>query len=170
MNSKAYAKLIVDTFPKYINTFLKDFKKLNDFLQKPDINSFFSNILISNKDKKEVLEKITKNFSKESKNLLLFLAERRRYDIILSLYEELRLESMRREGVVKGELIFPNKPSKKIVKTALSILKDIAKTDVDYEVLIDKEIIGGFIFKSEKFIADLSVKYQLEKLKETVLG
>jgi len=169
MNSKAYAKLIVDTFPKYVNTFLKDFKKLNDFLQRPDINSFFSNILISNKDKKEILKKIIENFSRESKNLLLFLAERRRYDIILSLYENLKLESMGKEGVVKGELIFPNKPSKRTVKTALSILKDIAKTDVDYEVVIDEKIIGGFVFKSEKFIADLSVKYQLKKLKETVL-
>jgi F0F1-type ATP synthase delta subunit len=56
-----------------------------------------------------------------------------------------------------------------MIKYSLSVLKEIARTDVEYEIVIDENIIGGFIFKSEKFIADLSVKYQLEKLKETVL-
>jgi F0F1-type ATP synthase delta subunit len=76
---------------------------------------------------------------------------------------------MKKEGSVRGELIFPEKPSKKAVQSSVKILENMMKLDIEYKIDIDKDIIGGFVFKTDKFIVDLSVKYQLQKLKEVVL-
>ncbi len=169
MNSAAYAKMIVNNFPQHVDSLLKDLKKLDKFFQKDDIKGFFLNILVSNKDKEEVLERMLTSVSPGVKNFLLFLAQRQRYDLIVDFYTLLNFEWMNKEGLIKGDLVFPFKPSKKSLKSALAIIKNVIGKDVDYNLIIDENIIGGFIFKSDKFMIDLSVKYQLEKLKQTVL-
>ena len=47
MDSKTYSKLLVGTFPQYIESFLKDLKKLNELFEDREIRAFFLNILIS---------------------------------------------------------------------------------------------------------------------------
>jgi F-type H+-transporting ATPase subunit delta len=161
--------MLITDFPEYIETLLKDLKKIDSAFKNETVRNFFLNILIPNNDKSEVFKKVVSKSSKTSKNLLLFLAERGRYDIIVDLYNNLNEGWKKVSGVIKGDLIFPNKPDKKIIKSSLNILKSIMGKDVDYEIKIDKSVLGGFVFRSDEVIVDISAKYQLQKLKDVVL-
>ena len=169
MNSLTYSKMLIADFPEYIETFLKDLKKVDPIFKDETVRNFFLNILVPNKDKTEVFKKIISKFSKSSKSLFLFLSERGRYDIIIDLYDNLNEGWKKVSGVIKGDLIFPDKPSKKLIESSLNILKSIMEKDIDYEIKINKNVLGGFIFRSDEVIVDVSAKYQLQKLRTLVL-
>ncbi len=170
MNCESYSKLLMDTFSdKTLEIFLKDLKKSEVVFNRQEVKDFFLNILIENSEKRELLDKIAKNFSKETKNLLALLAERKRYDIILGLYAELKKQWLKNMGTIDGKLVFAEKPKKKTISFALSSLKKITGKEIVYDVVVDRTIIGGFLFRSDELIIDLSVKYQLSRLKEVIL-
>ena len=66
--------------------------------------------------------------------------------------------------MLKGELVLPAKLDKKTVEKIKNTVKKLLDRDVEVEVVIDPSLIGGFIFKTQAFVLDTSVKTQLEKL------
>nr|YP_011007353.1 ATP synthase CF1, subunit delta [Scytothamnus australis]WAM64782.1 ATP synthase CF1, subunit delta [Scytothamnus australis] len=141
----------------------------------PVLENYLANPLVTDKDKKDVLNKcLTKNTSPTTKNFLMLLVDKKRigylqsiiqtflnkaYDFVclkfVEVYSALPLNQDQKAQLVEKLkiLLGPEFTSSKIYYSKINIT-----------FLIDKEILGGFIIKVDSKIIDLSLRGELECL------
>lgn len=95
------------------------------------------------------------------KKLVEFLKKRRKLYLLPRVLESHKRYLKRKTGV----LIFAREMDKKILEKTRETFKDVLQEADITEVKIDKNIIGGFIIKTENFLADASVKGFLQRIK-----
>lgn len=66
--------------------------------------------------------------------------------------------------LVKGRLVVAKSVSEHVAQRLQAIVEARTDSKVDFEVLVDENIGGGFILEYDTYRLDASVKTQIEKL------
>lgn len=146
-----------------------EFKKwLNEigtlFANNSEFSSILNNPLIVKEEKLEVVKKIFPEYnSKTFENFLNILIETKRIRLIEDISEEYSkmLEEANNEMSIK--IITSMEIDKEQIEKILNKYKKIYNVDkINYDLLIDKSILGGFKVIVGNTIYDNSVKTQIE--------
>ena len=108
-------------------------------------------------------------FSKNLKNFLLLLIEKRRIFFVDKILESFLRLCLNKRGEIKASLI----SSKELSKDELeAISKDISQSMgsiIKFDYKFDKELIGGLKLQLGSFMIDTSLKNKLKKYEQAML-
>ena len=136
-----------------------------------ELKNFFHNPTQSKDNQNNVIKLLAKkfNFSKNLKNFLFLLIEKRRIFFVEKIINSfLKLCSLKR-GEVKASLI----SSKELSQTELeSISKDLSSSmgsTIKFDYKVDKDLIGGLKLQLGSFMVDTSIKNKLKKYEQQLI-
>ncbi len=145
---------------------------INSLIEKSrEMKRFFANPVFTIKEKSNVIEYLSKKtgLEEKTKNILLSLLKD---DAILALPVFLRHLNkfyLEKRRLIKASVISSIPLDGGYLKRIGSILRDITNREVDLEVMIDRSILGGVVIKFDNTIYDLSLKGQLNILKNEII-
>tara|TARA_B100000963_G_scaffold286169_1_gene255145 strand:- start:3279 stop:3836 length:558 start_codon:yes stop_codon:yes gene_type:complete len=148
---------------------VKNFKfLLNNSLE---IKNFVHNPTQSKENQNNLIKLLTEklNFSKNLKNFMFLLVQKRRIFFVEKIIDSfLRLCSQKR-GEVEASLV----SSKELSKTEIeSISKDLSSSMgsiIKFNYKVDAELIGGFKIQLGSFMIDTSIRNKLKKYEKKML-
>ncbi len=136
-----------------------------------EVKNFIKNPTQSINTQNEVINILSDklSFSKNLKNFLLLLIEKRRIFFIKKISESfLRLCSKKR-GEIKASLV----SSKELSQIELEkISQDLSKSmgsSIKFDHKVDEKLIGGLKLQLGSFMIDTSIKNKLKKYEQTML-
>lgn len=138
-------------------------------LQNTEFLTFLTTPKIKKTDKKDVLKSIEKYFNPIFNQFLAIIIDnsREKYlPLILLNYRRFYLET---KNIKEAELIVAKDIDESVKQKIHDQIKHLTKTEVEFDVKVKPQIIGGFIIKIQDKQLDLSVKTQLKKLKSHIL-
>ena len=152
-----------------IETDIKIFKSLLE--NSLELKNFFSNPTQSINNQNNVNDLLSKkfNFSKNLKNFLSLLIEKRRIFFVSKIIDSFLKLCSKKRGEVKASLI----SSKELSESELeSISKDLSSSMgsiIKFDYKIDKELIGGLKLQLGSFMIDTSIKNKLKKFEQQMI-
>ena len=109
------------------------------------------------------------NFSKDLKNFMFLLIEKRRIFFLLKIIDSFLKLCSKKRGEVKASLI----SSKELTNTELeSISKELSSSMgsiIKFDYKIDKDLIGGLKLQLGSIMIDTSIKNKLKKYEQKML-
>ena len=168
--AKKLAKVLINKLPKDRATLVQ----VSDFLgfvygmykKERTFRDFILNPKIQNEKKVAYLVELSKRFSITS-DIKSFLENVVELSAIPMLGEIKRLYDHEVEKVLKVSkalLITAKKLDDELLESIKAKIKQMLNREVEFEVLEDPSIIGGFIVKTTGLVLDASVKRSLERL------
>ena len=149
-----------------------DIKAFNSFLKNnSDLKNFFNNPTQSINNQNEAINILSDklNLSKNLKNFLFLLIEKRRIFFISKIIDSFLKLCLIKRGELKASLI----SSKELSQSELeNISKDLSATmgsTLKFDYKIDKDLIGGLKLQLGSFMIDTSIKNKLKKLEQKML-
>ena len=147
---------------KSLQFLLKNSLEIKNFVQNPSQSKDNQNNVI-----KILAEKL--NFSKNLKNFMFLLIEKRRIFFVEKIIDSFLKLCSQKRGEVKASLI----SSKELSETEIeSISKDLSSSmgsTIKFDYKVDKELIGGLKLQLGSFMIDTSIKNKLNKYKQKML-
>lgn len=172
--AKRYAKALLEPLKEEdVEVVRKDLDTFQNLLQiSPEMRKLLLSPVFGLEEKKGVLQLLSKRtgFCRESQRFFELLLEKDRFRYfkeIRNLFEALLYE---RKNRVKAYVISSNSLSPFHEKELKERLKRLTKKEVDLDVKIDPALIGGMVIMIGDMIYDGSIKGQLGKIKERLLG
>jgi len=172
--SERYSRALfeVATEANEINKVETDIKNLQILFNTSfEVKNFIKNPTQSINTQNEVINILSDklSFSKNLKNFLLLLIEKRRIFFIKKISESfLRLCSKKR-GEIKASLV----SSKELSQIELEkISQDLSKSmgsSIKFDHKVDEKLIGGLKLQLGSFMIDTSIKNKLKKYEQTML-
>ena len=152
-----------------IESSLKEF--LNVYKSSPEFISFIKNPTQSNKNQLEVINIISKklNFTKNLKNFLSLLVEKRRIFYVKKIIENFLKLCSHKRGEVKASLVSSkNLSTEEKNKISLQFSQSIgSKIKFDYSV--DESLIGGVKIQLGSLMVDTSIKNKLKQYEQLMI-
>ncbi len=148
---------------------LKDFQfllnnssEIQNFIKDPTLNINFQ---------KNVINLITDklNFSKNLKNFLFLLIEKRRIFFVNKISETFLKICSQERGEVKASLISSKELSTSELEKISKDLSNSMGAEIKFDYIIDKELIGGLKLQLGSFMIDTSIKSKLKKYEHAML-
>ena len=141
---------------------LNSSSEIKNFIKDPSQSIFQQNKVIN-----LISDKL--GFSKNLKNFLLLIIEKRRIFFVKKIFKNfLKLCSIKR-GEINASLI----SSKELSKAELDqISKDLSSSmgsNLKFDFKVDKDLIGGLKLQLGSFMIDTSIKNKLNKYKQEML-
>jgi len=128
------------------------------------------NPLIQASLKSKIISQILKNkLDVLTYNFLILLCSKKRSDFLEEVIERFMMRLLEHKGIIKGEIISTFPLDSDHVGAIKKRVADLTGKTVQLEQTLDKNLLGGFIVKVKDTIIDLSVKGQLEKLREKLV-
>jgi F-type H+-transporting ATPase subunit delta len=120
--------------------------------------------------KTEVLEEVLARqaYGDKTRRLILLLAQRGRLDILGGVVRALPALWQKRQGVVTFQVrsVVPLKEGQRA--TLEETLRALEKRPVSCTYALDPSIVGGLVVRKGNMVYDVSLKGQLERLKEII--
>jgi F-type H+-transporting ATPase subunit delta len=135
-------------------------------LENDQFVKFLEHPLISNEEKREVIEKTFSDFKKDLISFLFVLIDNKRINIlddIISSYTYINDES---NNIMSVEIISSNELTNEQIIAIIATLETRFKKKIKTTMVIDASIIGGLIIKYNGQVLDDSVIGKLKSLKE----
>ena len=149
-----------------------DVKNLKSILNSSsELKNFLKNPTQQITNQNNVINILAENllFSKNLKNFLLLLIEKRRIFFVDKILESFLRLCLNKTGEIKASLI----SSKELSKDELeAISKDISQSMgsiIKFDYKFDKELIGGLKLQLGSFMIDTSLKNKLKKYEQAML-
>ena len=149
-----------------------DVKNLKSILNSSsELKNFLKNPTQKITNQNNVINILAENllFSKNLKNFLLLLIEKRRIFFVDKILESFLRLCLNKRGEIKASLI----SSKELSKDELeAISKDISQSMgsiIKFDYKFDKELIGGLKLQLGSFMIDTSLKNKLKKYEQAML-
>ena len=150
----------------------KDIKNFQSILNSSiEIKNFIHNPTLRKDNQNNVIKLIAEkiDFSKNLKNFMYLLIEKRRIFFVEKIIDSFLKLCSRKRGEVKASLI----SSKELSETEIeNISKDLSLSmgsNVKFEYKVDKELIGGLKIQLGSFMIDTSIKNKLKKFEQKML-
>jgi len=126
-----------------------------------------SDDVVSAFDKKKLLQSALGNtMSGELSRFLTLLNRNGRMDLVEEILRDFVDQYRKSIGQRKVQLIVAAEPSDSIVRRVQALIKEKTGDDALVEVIVDPEIIGGFVLDFDDYLMDASVRRSLDKIKE----
>ena len=172
--SERYSRALFEVC-KESNQLEKVQNDMNNFLlilnSSSEIENFIKNPTQSLEQNLSVINILSDNlkFSKNFKNFLLLLIEKRRIFFVKKIFESFIKLCSKKRGEINASLI----SSKDLTQSELeTISKDLSKaigSNLKFDYKVDKELIGGLKLQLGSIMIDSSIKNKLKNYEKAML-
>ena len=136
-----------------------------------EIKNFIHNPTQSKENQNNALKLLAEklNLSKNLKNFMFLLIEKRRIFFFFFFIDSFLKLCAQKRGEVKASLISSKELSETEIET---ISKDLSKSmgsTIKFDYKVDKELIGGLKLQLGSFMIDTSIKNKLKKYEQKML-
>ncbi|GJE37143.1 F0F1 ATP synthase subunit delta [Methylobacterium persicinum] len=98
-------------------------------------------------------------------NFIRLSAANRRLFALPGMIAAFRALVQESKGIVRAEVRVAERPSDALIEEIKASLKDIARADVDIDLVVDPSLIGGLIVKMGSRMVDASLKTKLNGIR-----
>jgi F-type H+-transporting ATPase subunit delta len=143
---------------------------LNLIKNNPDFSLLLHSPMVSLTKKKQVVEKLLRNFTPNLVEIVGLVVKNRREKLLVNIilvYQKLYRE---RFGIIRSYVETANSLGPNLKNTIKDFLGNSYKKSVELDFKVNPDIIGGFILTIEDSLLDKSVKWELEKLRKKLVG
>ena len=148
---------------------LKNFQSLVDSTL--EIKNFIHNPTQSKENQNQVINLIAEklNFSKNLKNFMFLLIEKRRIFFVEKIIDSFLKLCSQKRGEIKASLISSKELSKSEIESIGRDLSSSMGSTLKFDYKVDEELIGGLKLQLGSFMIDTSIKNKLNKYKQQML-
>ena len=148
---------------------IKNFASL--LINSLEIKNFIHNPTQSKDNQNNVLNLLAEklNFSKNLKNFMFLLIEKRRIFFVEKIIESFLKLCAQKRGEVKASLISSKELSETELENISKELSSSTSSTIKLNYKVDKELIGGLKLQLGSFMIDTSIKNKLNKYKQAML-
>jgi len=150
----------------------EDIKNLKFLLNNSlEIKNFFHNPSQSKDNQNNVIKLLTENlnFSKNLKNFMFLLIEKRRIFFVEKIIDSFLKLCSQKRGEIEAALISSKDLSKKEIEDISKDLSSSMGATLKFDFKVDKELIGGLKLQLGSFMIDTSIKNKLKKYEQKML-
>ena len=136
-----------------------------------DFQNFIKNPTQTISHQNEVIDLLSKrlNFSKNLKNFLLLLIEKRRIFFVKKILESFIKICSHKRGEIKASLISSKELSQIDLDKISDELSNTIGSNLKFNFTVDKELIGGLKLQLGSIMIDTSIKNKLKKYEKMLL-
>ena len=136
-----------------------------------DFQNFIKNPTQTISHQNEVIDLLSKrlNFSKNLKNFLLLLIEKRRIFFVKKILESFIKICSHKRGEIKASLISSKELSQIDLDKISDELSNAIGSNLKFNFTVDKELIGGLKLQLGSIMIDTSIKNKLKKYEKMLL-
>ena len=148
---------------------LKNFQSLVDSTL--EIKNFIHNPTQSKENQNQVINLIAEklNFSKNLKNFMFLLIEKRRIFFVRKIINSFLKLCSQKRGEVKASLISSKELSVTEIESISKELSSSMGSTIKFDYKVDKELIGGLKLQLGSFMIDTSIKNKLKIYEQKML-
>ncbi len=143
----------------------------NILKKSPDLKRALENPVIRSETKLSILDEIFKShINRETMNFIRFLVKKDREDLLAEIairFLELRDERM---GIVNVDVQTAFELTEEQTEKLKNRIEKLLNKKTRFRIIVQPEVVGGFIAKVNDTVFDASVKHQLENLKQKLLN
>ena len=132
-----------------------------------EFKNFILNPLIDNEQKKSVLNKIFGKDNSENLNILLYILDKGRMNCIKYIVAEYLKIYYRKNRILDVKATFTKELTDEQKKKLIDKLSQKTGKEINLEIKIDKNILGGGIIKIGDKIIDGSIRRELDNWKKS---
>ena len=135
------------------------------------IKNFIHNPTQSKENQNKVIRLLSEkfNFSKNLKNFLFLLIEKRRMLFVEKIFDSFSRLCSKKKGEVKASLISSKELSEAELESISKELSLSTKSTIKLNYKVNKDLIGGLKLQIGSFMIDTSIKNKLNKYKQKML-
>tara|TARA_Y100000591_G_C21628988_1_gene591778 strand:+ start:246 stop:803 length:558 start_codon:yes stop_codon:yes gene_type:complete len=136
-----------------------------------EIQNFFKDPTQSIDQQKKVTKVLSENlkFTKNFRNFLLLLIEKRRIFFVTKIFESFLKLCSKKRGEFKASLISSRELSQKELEQISKDLSQSMGATLKFDYKVDKELLGGLKLQLGSFMIDTSIKNKLKKFEHLML-
>ena len=136
-----------------------------------EIKNFIHNPSQSKENQNNALKLLAEklNFSKNLKNFMFLLIEKRRIFFVEKIIDSFLKLCAQKRGEVKASLISSKELSETEIETISKDLSTSMGSTIKFDYKVDKELIGGLKLQLGSFMIDTSIKNKLKKYEQKML-
>ena len=173
--ARKYAKVIMKTAPEdeALEKFQADAQIFASILDhSPSIRRFFFKPLIGKNRKLKIFKAVCSkiHFSGQVERFLTVLIENERLDILDDILASLREMKDEKKNIVTVEITTASELDAALKKRLSALFSSITGKNIRISASVDPAIIGGIVTKVGSSIYDGTIKAQLSRMKEEILG
>ena len=148
-----------------------EIKNFSSLLKSLEIKNFILNPTQSKENQNNVFKLLAEklNFSKNLKNFVFLLIEKRRIFFVEKIIDSFLKLCAQKRGEVKASLISSKELSDKELENISKELSSSTSSTIKFNYKVDKELIGGLKLQLGSFMVDTSIKNKLNKYKQKML-
>ena len=150
----------------------KDMKNFKSLLNSSiEIKNFIHNPTQSKDNQKNVVKPLAEkfSFSKNLKNFMFLLVEKRRIFFVQKIIESFLKLCSQKRGEVKASLISSKELSEAEIENISKDLSSSMGSTIKFDYKVDKELIGGLKLQLGSYMIDTSIKNKLNKIEQKML-
>ena len=98
-------------------------------------------------------------------NFIRLAASNRRLFALPDMIDAFRALVQDSKGIVRAQVRVAERPSDAVIEEIKASLRDIAKADVDVDLVVDPSLIGGLVVKMGSRMVDASLKTKLNGIR-----
>ena len=132
-----------------------------------EFKNFILNPLIDNEQKKSVLNKIFGKDNSENLNILLYILDKGRMNCIKYIVAEYLKIYYKKNRILDVRATFTKELTDEQKKKLINKLSQKTGKEINLEIKIDKDILGGGIIKIGDKIIDGSIRRELDNWKKS---
>ncbi|ALM94190.1 ATP synthase F1 subunit delta [Fusobacterium polymorphum] len=132
-----------------------------------EFKNFILNPLIDNEQKKSVLNEIFGKDNSENLNILLYILDKGRINCIKYIVAEYLKIYYRKNKILDVKATFTKELTDEQKKKLIDKLSQKTGKEINLEIKIDKDILGGGIIKIGDKIIDGSIRRELDNWKKS---
>ena len=132
-----------------------------------EFKNFILNPLIDNEQKKSVLNEIFGKDNSENLNILLYILDKGRMNCIKYIVAEYLKIYYRKNRILDVKATFTKELTDEQKKKLIDTLSQKTGKEINLEIKIDKDILGGGIIKIGDKIIDGSIRRELDNWKKS---
>ena len=141
------------------------------FLKVQALQPTLLNPILSDHQKTELLvaacvgdQKVTNS----TKRFIELVTDKKRADLMQFIANSYISLYRKSKGIIKGKLTVPTNISDAVCKRLQQIIESKTSNQVEFELCVDKDIMGGFILDYDTYRLDASLRKQLSELKRAL--
>ena len=136
-----------------------------------EIKNFIHNPTQSKENQSEALKLLAEklNFSKNLKNFMFLLIEKRRIFFVEKIIDSFLKLCVQKRGEVKAYLISSKELSQSQLDEIRNDLSNYMGSTINFDYKVDKTLIGGLKLQVGSLMVDTSIKNKLKKYEQAML-